>query len=116
MRGVTTPIRLFSVVLLPAPLRPSSATTSLRSTRSDDVEQDVRIAVIAVQPVDLEQAHVEHSVHAAEIGFLHLGVALDLLRRAFDQHAAFLQHGDALGQLEQRIHVVVDDDHGAALR
>ena len=34
-RGVTTPIRLFSVVLLPAPLRPSSATTSLRSTRSE---------------------------------------------------------------------------------
>ena len=35
VRGVTTPIRLFSVVLLPAPLRPSSATTSLRSTRSE---------------------------------------------------------------------------------
>ena len=34
-RGVTTPIRLFSVVLLPAPLRPSSATTSLRVTFSD---------------------------------------------------------------------------------
>ena len=34
VRGVTTPIRLFSVVLLPAPLRPSSATTSFFSTRS----------------------------------------------------------------------------------
>ena len=34
-RGVTTPIRLLSVVLLPAPLRPSSATTSLRSTFSE---------------------------------------------------------------------------------
>ena len=32
-RGFTTPIRLFSVVLLPAPLRPSSATTSFFSTR-----------------------------------------------------------------------------------
>jgi len=32
-RGFTTPIRLFSVVDLPAPLRPSSATTSWRSTR-----------------------------------------------------------------------------------
>ena len=53
-------------------------------------------------------------MHAAEIGFLHRGVALDLLRRALDQHAAFLQHGDALDQLEQRIHVVIDDDHGAA--
>ncbi len=35
VRGVTTPIRLLSVVLLPAPLRPSSATTSLRATRSE---------------------------------------------------------------------------------
>ena len=34
-RGVTTPIRLFSVVLLPAPLRPSSATTSFFSTRNE---------------------------------------------------------------------------------
>ena len=33
LRGVTTPIRLLSVVLLPAPFRPSSATTSCRSTR-----------------------------------------------------------------------------------
>ena len=41
VRGVTTPIRLFKVVLLPAPLRPSSATTSFRSTRKRDVEQDV---------------------------------------------------------------------------
>ena len=56
-RGVTTPIRLFKVVLLPAPLRPSSATTSLRSTVQRDVEEDVGIPVIGVQSVDLEQAH-----------------------------------------------------------
>jgi hypothetical protein len=34
-RGATTPIRLFRVVLLPAPLRPRRATTSLRATRSE---------------------------------------------------------------------------------
>jgi hypothetical protein len=34
-RGVTTPMRLFNVVLLPAPLRPRSATTSPFSTRND---------------------------------------------------------------------------------
>ena len=55
-------------------------------------------------------------MHATEIGFLHRGVGLDFLRRAGDQHAALLQHGHALDQLEQRIHVVVDDDHGAAAR
>ena len=56
-RGATTPIRLFKVVLLPAPLRPSNATTSLRSTLERDVEEDVRIPVIGVQALDLEQAH-----------------------------------------------------------
>ena len=35
VRGVRTPIRLFKVVLLPAPLRPSNPTTSLRSTHSE---------------------------------------------------------------------------------
>ena len=49
-----------------------------------------------------------------QIGFLHGRIALDLVRRALDQHAAFLQNGDALDQFEQRIHVVIDDDHGAA--
>jgi hypothetical protein len=57
VRGVTTPIRLFKEVLLPAPLRPSSATTSFFSHPQADVEQDVRIAVVAVQPLDFEQAH-----------------------------------------------------------
>ena len=54
-------------------------------------------------------------MHAAEIGFLHDRVALDLFWRALDQHAAFLQHRDPLRQFEQRIHVMIDDDHGAAL-
>jgi hypothetical protein len=34
-RGRKVPIRLFRVVLLPAPLRPSRATTSFFATRSD---------------------------------------------------------------------------------
>src|SRR5215471_17509944 len=41
------------------------------------------------------------------------GALLDLVGCAFDQHPAFLQHGDALGELEQRVHVVIDDDHGS---
>ncbi len=40
-------------------------------------------------------------MQAAEIGFLHRGIILDFFRRAFDQHPAFLQHGDPFGQLEQ---------------
>ena len=37
------------------------------------VEQDVRVAIVAVEPIDLEQAHAR--VHPAEIGFLHRRVA-----------------------------------------
>ena len=53
-------------------------------------------------------------MHSAQIGFLNGLAAFDLDRRAFDQHATLLQHGDAFHQFEQRVHVVVDDDHGAA--
>src|SRR5262249_61400274 len=33
---------------------------------------------------------------------------------AFTEHPALRQTGDALAQLEPRIHIVIDDDHGAA--
>ena len=45
----------FRVVLLPTPLRPSSATTSPRADLERDAVQDVALAVIAVDVVDLEQ-------------------------------------------------------------
>src|ERR1051325_1941403 len=61
----------------------------------------------------MNSAHL--AIDAAEIRLLHRRVALDLIRRAFHEHPALLQHGHALRQLEKRIDVVVDHDHGAAL-
>ena len=52
--GRTRPMMLFSVVDLPAPLRPSSATTSPRADLEAHVVQDVRAAVVAVQAGDLK--------------------------------------------------------------
>ena len=56
-RGATMPIRLLSVVLLPAPLRPSKRHHFVLLDAQGDVEQDVRVAVVAVQAGDFEQAH-----------------------------------------------------------
>ena len=113
VRGVTTPIRLFRSCSCRRRCGRAAPPPRCARRASATSNRMWRIAVVAVQAVDFEQAHVFE--HSAEIGFLHGGVALDLVRRAFDQHAALLQHGDALGQFEQRVHVVVDDDHGAAL-
>ena len=53
VRGLITPISVLRVVLLPAPFRPSSATTSLLLDAQGDVEQDVAVAVIAVEAIEL---------------------------------------------------------------
>ena len=52
----------FSVVVLPAPLRPSSVTTSPARTSNVDAVQDVRLAVPGLQVLDREQrrADVKH--------------------------------------------------------
>ena len=47
-RGRTIPMRLFSVVVLPAPLRPISADDLVSLDAHVHVEEDVRIAVVAV--------------------------------------------------------------------
>ena len=44
-----------SVLVRPAPLRPSSVTTSPSSNLEVDAVQHVRLAVPAVQPADLEK-------------------------------------------------------------
>ena len=52
----------FSVVVLPAPLRPSSVTTSPGAHVEVDAVQDVRLAVPGLQVLDREQrrADVKH--------------------------------------------------------
>ena len=58
----------FTVVERPEPLRPSRLTISPSPTRSVDALQDVALAVVGVQVVDLEHRVMRHR---AEIGFLH---------------------------------------------
>ncbi len=43
---------------------------------------------------------------------MHALVAPDFFRRAFDQHHALHEHGDAPREAEHEIHVVLDDEDG----
>ena len=95
--------------------------------RHGDVEQNVGIAVIGIDALDLDHGYGAAGAafaalfmalswrHPAEIGLPHQRIAGDFLRRAFGQHAAFVQNGDALGKFEHRVHVVLDENDGAAL-
>ena len=51
----------------------------------------------------------------AEMGRLDLGVQLDLRRRALGDDAALVEHGDAVGQREHLVDVVVDEHDGDRL-
>jgi hypothetical protein len=53
----TTPIRLFSSVVLPTPLRPSTTVTSPSFASKRQVAQDVAAAVVLVQAFDLQHLH-----------------------------------------------------------
>ena len=56
-RSGVRPIRLLSVVVLPAPLRPSSAVILPSARDQADVVQDVALAVVGVQALGLQRVH-----------------------------------------------------------
>jgi hypothetical protein len=47
---------------------------------------------------------------------MHALVAAQLLRRAGGQHGTVIEHGDAVGDAEHHLHVVLDHPHGEAAR
>src|SRR5947208_9062473 len=52
------------------------------------------------------------AVILAQIDRPHLRVRRDLLWRALRQHGARYEDGDALGEAEHDVHIVLDDQHG----
>ena len=64
---------------------------------------------------DLEIAKLErrHSLHRrlAEVGRRHVEVAADLARRALGQRPALVEHLDAVADVHDQRHVVIDEEH-----
>src|SRR6266508_5211135 len=106
--GRCRPIRQRSSVVLPAPLRPTSVTTSPCATRIDTS------CSTCASPYDADTPLTSSSGLTPEVGVDHPVVGAHLVVRALDQDLAALQDRDPVGQPGDDAHVVLDQDDGAA--
>src|SRR5215470_2995528 len=106
-----------SVVVLPAPLRPTRHTTS-RSRTSSDTRRRMWLAWMNTSmswTASMSRAcRTWHAgtVTAPDDHVDDLGVGLDLRRRGVGQHLALVERDDAVGITEHDVHVVLDLDDG----
>src|SRR5690349_12139275 len=103
-----------SVVVLPAPLRPSSVTTSPARTSKvapcstcDSPYQACRSSTASSAPSGM--AH-------SQIGLAHLGVGRDAGVVALGEHPAAREHRDAVAEVGDHAEIVLDHQHGAVGR
>src|SRR5438034_556457 len=114
-RWPTMPMMDFSVVVLPAPLRPSSVTTSPGSTAN---VAPCRMWDSPYQACNASTASSGAAVLASSMADPHVGLAdlrvgRDRLVIAFGEDAAAGQHGDAVGQIGDDAEIVLDHQHRA---
>src|SRR3954452_11535426 len=106
-RLVMPTIELISVVL-PVPLRPSSASTWPSASESDMPESTTASPYPARKPLMARRSGIGR---LAEIDRLDLGIARHFFRRAFDQHGAIDQDRNPVGEREYQVHVVLNQQH-----
>src|SRR6266536_5167821 len=101
------------VVVLPAPLRPSSTVTASGRIRSDTPckmwcwPMWVWRSSTSRMLVSINLARTGHA--AAEVGRLDLEVLADRLGRAVGDQAAVLEHRDRVGQRHHHVDLVLDE-------
>src|SRR5919108_3597676 len=100
-----------SVVVLPAPLRPTRQTTS-RGPTSSETRRKIWLASMNTStsatlstPSRRLRSAADHDVH-------HLLIAPDLGRRRVGDDPALVERHDAVGVAEDDVHVVLDLDDG----
>src|SRR6185503_279596 len=108
-RGRSQPMTEFMHVVLPAPLRPSSATT-LPACNWNETACSTWLSPYSASTASSTRASV------AKIHLARLRVGHHLRARALDDHAAVVQHGDAVGEVERGVHVVLDHHHRGVAR
>src|SRR3954453_7134967 len=100
--GRSIPAIVFKSVDLPAPLAPTTATIS-------DAPTEIEMSEIATRPsYEVVSDCTSSMVAVAEISLDHLRIAHDGLRRAFDEHAAKIEHDGAVDQRHDDFHHVLD--------
>src|SRR5690348_16957990 len=109
LRSGSRPMMLSMVVVLPAPLRPTSTTDSLAPT----LRQHCRRIFACPRYVSTS---VSSSMARPEDGVLHRLVVADLLGLAAGEDLPLVHHHDAVRVAEDDVHVVLDHDRGDPLR
>src|SRR5919201_2386590 len=104
-RSGSRPMMLSMVVVLPAPLRPTSTSASLSPTSSETCRR------ICARPRYVLIV-CSSSMGGPEHGVLHRLVAADFLRGPAGEDHALVHDHDAVGVLEDDVHVVLDH-HGS---
>src|SRR5581483_5792107 len=110
----TSPMIARSVVVLPTPLRPSSAAASPAFTSRLTPCRMCSLPIWTCRSRRLSMGGLLDIVlvlRATEIGFSHALVSGDLSGAAGGQHAALCHHGDIVGDFEHHLHVMLDDDN-----
>src|SRR5437762_8936063 len=97
-----------SVVLLPAPFAPISATISPSPTSNETSRH------AGTSPYARSTFSTLSSKLAPEIGLDDARLRLHLARRALEQRLAVIEHQHALGDVHHEVHVVLDDEQGDA--
>src|SRR5579884_3993398 len=112
-RRSTIPMIDLSVVVLPAPLRPSSVTTSPSRTSKDTPCRMCDSPYQACKSSTASSGAATSSMPHPEIGLAHLRIAGDALIISFRQHAAARQYRDPIGQIRNDREIMLDHEYGA---
>ena len=103
----------FSVVVLPAPLRPSSVTTSPSRTSKLTPCRMCDSPYQACRSLTASRACARQACPTPMIGFAHFRIVRDRRVVALGEHAPAREHGDAVGEIGHHRQIVLDHQHGA---
>src|SRR5262249_37947102 len=106
----------FMVVVLPAPLRPCSVTTSPANTLKATPGRMCDSPYQACRPYTVSSGAPRSGMADSQVGFLDGRIGRHRLVVAFAEDAAARQHRDAVGQVGDDAEIVLDHEHGAVGR
>src|ERR1700681_4610670 len=103
----------FSVVVLPAPLRPSSVTTSPSRTSKFTPCRMWDSPYQACRSLTASKGVRVSSMPDPHIGLAHFGIGGHGVVVAFRQYPAAREHGDGVGNIGDHRKIMLDHQHGA---
>src|SRR5216683_1213150 len=110
LRASSSPTMVLSSVVLPAPLRPSTATAPRRRAASFTSNRTW------LRPYETHSPRTSRNVGSdtGEIDLLHLAAVLDPRDRSTLEHIALIQDGQHVADVADEIEIVLDNDERTA--